>query len=79
MIRIALIICVVNAFIGLTVNTDRPARMCYGTCENPRVASVPEALAAGVILAAGMFSRHHNVPLAAVPVIVVGTIFHGTT
>ena len=79
MIRIALIIRIINALIRFTVNTDRSARMRYRACKNARITSVFEAFTAGVILAAGMFPRHHNIPFAAAPVIIIGTIFHGTT
>ena len=79
MIRIALIIRVINAFIRLAVNADRPAGMGNRTCKRPHIASVFKALAAGVILAAGMSAGHHDIPLAAAPVTVVGTVFHGTT
>ena len=79
MIRIALIIRVINALIRLTVNADRPARMGYRACKHPGIASVLEALAAGIILAAGVSAGHHDIPLAAAPVTVVGTVFHGTT
>ena len=79
MIRIALIIRVINAFVRLTVNADRSAGMGYGACKRPHIASVLKALAAGVILAAGMSAGHHDIPFAAAPVTVVGTIFYGTT
>ena len=78
-VRIAFIIRIINTLIRLTVNADRPAGMGYSACKRPHIASVFEALTTGVILAAGMSAGHHDIPLAAAPVIVVGTIFHGTT
>lgn len=79
MICVAFIIRIINTLIRLTVNADRPAGMGNSACERPHIASVFEALTTGVILAAGMSAGHHDIPLAAAPVIVVGTIFHGTT
>ena len=79
MVRIALIIRIINAFVRLTVNADRPAGMGDGTCKRPHIAPVLKALTAGIILAAGVPAGHHDIPLAAAPVAVVGTVFHGTT
>lgn len=79
MIRVALVIRVINALIRLAVDTDRPAGMGYGTRKRSHIASVFKAFAAGIILAAGVSARHHDIPLAAAPVAVVGTVFHGTT
>lgn len=79
MVGITFIIRIIDALVRLAVYADRPARMCYGACENARIASVFKALTASVVLTAGMLTRHHNIPLAAAPVIVIGTIFHGTT
>lgn len=79
MIRIALIIRIINAFVRLTVNADGIAWMGYGTCEYPHIASVFKAAATGIILTAGVPALHHDIPLAAAPVTVIGTVFHGTT
>ena len=79
MIRVAFIIRIIDAFVRITVNADRSAGMRYGTCKRPHIASVLETPAAGIILAAGMSAFHHNIPLAAAPLAVIGTIFHGTT
>ena len=76
MVRIALIICIIDAFIRFTVNAYRITRMRYSACKRPHIAPVLKTSAAGIILAAGMSAFHHDIPLAAAPITVIGTIFH---
>ena len=78
-VRIALIICIINAFIRLAVNTNGSAGMRYGACKCSHVASVLKTSAAGIILSAGMSAFYHDIPFAAAPVAIIGTVFHRTT
>ncbi len=79
MIRRTLIIGIINAVGCLAVNTDGLAGMGHRALE--RVHSLPflrEALAAGVVTAAGMLTAHHNISLATQMLLIVGTIIHRT-
>jgi hypothetical protein len=77
MVRYALIIAVVNALYCLTVDADGPAGMLQRAGEG--IVSLPalrKALTAGAVTVTGMLAAHHNVPLAAEAILVVGAIFH---
>jgi len=77
MLRMALIVGIVDTFHGLAVDADRLAGMDDGTLKRPHPLSLlQKALAAGVITAAGMFSAHHDIPLAAQTVLIIGTVLY---
>ena len=78
MVRITLIVRVINAFVRLTVNADRLAWTVQGIHIGIPL-TVTKTIAASLIRCAGTFAAYGNISLAAAPVAVVGTVFHGTT
>ena len=79
MLRRTLIILIITALGRLAVNTDVAGGVAGAVAE--RIAgslSGKKTLAAGLVLAAGMLSAHHNVPLGTQFFLVVGTVFHTT-
>jgi len=75
----AFIIAVINASHCLTINADSFAWVRQGA--GISIMSLPllsKALTAGVLMTAGVLAAHHNVSLAAVAVIIIGTVCYRT-
>lgn len=75
----ALIILIIGTLGRLTVDTDIAGGVT-GTVGVGIAGSLSgkKTLAASLILTAGMFSAHHNVPFGTHFFLVVGTVFHST-
>ena len=75
----ALIILIISTFGSLTVNIDIAGGMA-GTAIVGIAGPFAEkkALAAGLIITAGMFAAHHDVPLGTQFLLVVCAVFHTT-
>lgn len=79
MLRRTFVILIVGTLGSLAVNTDIAGGVTGAV--GVRIAgslSGEKALAAGLVLTAGMSSAHHDVPLGAQSFLVVGTVFHST-
>ena len=77
MIRMTFVIGIIDAFYRFAVNADGLAGMNHGAFKGTHpLPLLKEALAAGVVAIAGMFSAHHNIPFAAQAILIVGTILY---
>jgi len=75
MIRDTFIIAVVDTFDSLAIDADRSAGMLQRAGKRiMSFSSLREALTAGFITVARMFSAHHDIPFATQIISVVGTV-----
>jgi len=79
MLGMTFVIRIVDTLHSLTVDADNLAGMNHRTLK--RIHSLPllnKALTAGRLTIAGMFSAHHDIPLAAQTILIVDTVLHCT-
>ena len=78
-IRMTFIIGIINALYRFTVNADGLAGMHHGALEGIRaLPPLGETLAAGFPTAAGLLSAYHDIPFAAILVLIIHTGLCGT-